>query len=101
MRELFEETGLVIADPGDPVWQWDFTVEWDNADHDTGHAEILRGAHSAVRTVEGQLDGRREDRHPRRALVEPRRAGRQRRAIRARHPALAHRPLAICDRLEP
>ncbi len=39
IRELFEETGLVIADPGDPVWQWDFTVEWDNADHDTGHAE--------------------------------------------------------------
>jgi 8-oxo-dGTP pyrophosphatase MutT (NUDIX family) len=39
IRELFEETGLVITDPGQPVWQYDFVVEWDNADHDTGHAE--------------------------------------------------------------
>jgi 8-oxo-dGTP pyrophosphatase MutT (NUDIX family) len=39
IRELFEETGLVITDPGPSVWQYDFTVEWDNADHDTGHAE--------------------------------------------------------------
>jgi 8-oxo-dGTP pyrophosphatase MutT (NUDIX family) len=39
IRELFEETGLAIADPGKPVWQYDFNVEWDNADHDTGHAE--------------------------------------------------------------
>jgi len=38
-RELFEETGLVITDPGTPVWHLDFVVEWDNADHDTGHAE--------------------------------------------------------------
>jgi 8-oxo-dGTP pyrophosphatase MutT (NUDIX family) len=44
VRELFEETGLVIDDPGTPVWNWDFVVEWDDADHDTGHAEyyVLR-----------------------------------------------------------
>ena len=39
IRELFEETGLAIADPGEPVWQYDFVVEWDKADHDAGHAE--------------------------------------------------------------
>jgi 8-oxo-dGTP pyrophosphatase MutT (NUDIX family) len=39
IRELFEETGLRIADPGEPVWNYDFVVEWDDADHDTGHAE--------------------------------------------------------------
>lgn len=39
IRELFEETGLVITDPGQPVWSYDFDVEWDAADHDTGHAE--------------------------------------------------------------
>jgi hypothetical protein len=32
-------TGLAIIDPGTPVWHYDFDVEWDNADHDTGHAE--------------------------------------------------------------
>jgi 8-oxo-dGTP pyrophosphatase MutT (NUDIX family) len=40
IRELLEETGLAIADPGAPVWRRDFVVEWDNADHDTGHAEF-------------------------------------------------------------
>jgi 8-oxo-dGTP pyrophosphatase MutT (NUDIX family) len=39
IRELFEETGLRITDPGDVVWTYDFDVEWDDADHDTGHAE--------------------------------------------------------------
>jgi 8-oxo-dGTP pyrophosphatase MutT (NUDIX family) len=39
IRELFEETGLEIVHPGEPVWNYDFVVEWDNADHDTGHAE--------------------------------------------------------------
>jgi 8-oxo-dGTP pyrophosphatase MutT (NUDIX family) len=39
IRELFEETGLAITDPGTPVWSLDFDVEWDDADHDTGHAE--------------------------------------------------------------
>jgi 8-oxo-dGTP pyrophosphatase MutT (NUDIX family) len=40
IRELFEETGLVIDDPGKPVWSHDFDVRWDDADHDTGHAEF-------------------------------------------------------------
>jgi 8-oxo-dGTP pyrophosphatase MutT (NUDIX family) len=39
IRELYEETGLVIDDPGEPVWSLDFVVQWDDADHDTGHAE--------------------------------------------------------------
>jgi 8-oxo-dGTP pyrophosphatase MutT (NUDIX family) len=39
-RELFEETGLVRDDLGDPVWNHDFVVQWDDADHDTGHAEF-------------------------------------------------------------
>jgi len=38
VRELEEETGLVVADLGEPVWSHDFVVEWDDADHDTGHA---------------------------------------------------------------
>ena len=40
VRELFEETGLTGVDLGEPVWAHDFTVEWDDADHDTGHAEF-------------------------------------------------------------
>jgi 8-oxo-dGTP pyrophosphatase MutT (NUDIX family) len=40
VRELFEETGLRIDDLGTPVWAHDFDVEWDDADHDTGHAEF-------------------------------------------------------------
>jgi len=40
IRELFEETGLVAAALGDPVWVHDFAVQWDAADHDTGHAEF-------------------------------------------------------------
>lgn len=39
-RELFEETGLSGVPLGAPVWQHDFVVEWDAADHDTGHAEF-------------------------------------------------------------
>ncbi|HEX3680685.1 MAG TPA: NUDIX domain-containing protein, partial [Galbitalea sp.] len=27
VRELFEETGLAIGDPGTPVWNYDFDVE--------------------------------------------------------------------------
>ncbi|MGV8911062.1 MAG: NUDIX hydrolase [Rhodoglobus sp.] len=38
MRELREETGLVVTDLDEPVWAHDFVVEWDDADHDTGHA---------------------------------------------------------------
>lgn len=37
-RELFEETGLEVDDLGDPVWEHDYEVEWDSADHDSGHA---------------------------------------------------------------
>ncbi|WP_411701282.1 NUDIX hydrolase [Conyzicola sp.] len=37
-RELFEETGLTGVDLGEPVYEHDFDVAWDNADHDTGHA---------------------------------------------------------------
>ncbi len=40
VRELEEETGLVIPNLGEPVWSHDFDVTWDAADHDTGHAEF-------------------------------------------------------------
>lgn len=40
LRELREETGLVLDDLGEPVWSHDFDVTWDAADHDTGHAEF-------------------------------------------------------------
>jgi 8-oxo-dGTP pyrophosphatase MutT (NUDIX family) len=40
VRELREETGIVITDPGEPVWSSDFAVTWDQADHDRGHAEF-------------------------------------------------------------
>ena len=39
VRELFEETGLVVDAVGEPVWSLDFDVAWDEADHDRGHAE--------------------------------------------------------------
>jgi 8-oxo-dGTP pyrophosphatase MutT (NUDIX family) len=39
-RELFEETGLSGIDLSAPVWSHDFDVAWDDADHDTGHAEF-------------------------------------------------------------
>ena len=39
-RELFEETGLTGVPLGHPVYAHDFDVAWDNADHDTGHAEF-------------------------------------------------------------
>lgn len=39
-RELFEETGLAVAALRGPVWSHDYDVEWDSADHDTGHAEF-------------------------------------------------------------
>lgn len=40
VRELFEETGLVLDTLGDPVWSHDFNVQWGATDHDTGHAEF-------------------------------------------------------------
>jgi 8-oxo-dGTP pyrophosphatase MutT (NUDIX family) len=40
-RELREETGLVDVSLSGPVWSHDFSVNWDAADHDTGHAEFF------------------------------------------------------------
>ena len=40
LRELLEETGLAMPSLGAPVWAHDFAVGWDDADHDTGHAEF-------------------------------------------------------------
>lgn len=39
IRELFEETGLVVDAVGEPIFTLDFDVTWDEADHDRGHAE--------------------------------------------------------------
>lgn len=40
-RELFEETGQVADDLGDPVWSSDFEVDYVGGDHDTGHVEFF------------------------------------------------------------
>ncbi|GAA4264634.1 NUDIX hydrolase [Frondihabitans peucedani] len=40
VRELREETGQVIADPGPVLFTEDFEVPWDAADHTHGHAEF-------------------------------------------------------------
>ncbi|WIB66039.1 NUDIX domain-containing protein [Curtobacterium sp. MCBD17_035] len=40
IRELREETGILIEDPGESVWSWDFAVDFDEADHDRGHSEF-------------------------------------------------------------
>lgn len=42
LRELYEETGLELCDLGEPVWNHDFVTEWDQADHDTGHAVFYK-----------------------------------------------------------
>ena len=39
IRELFEETGLVVDAVGESVFSLEFDVAWDAADHDLGHAE--------------------------------------------------------------
>lgn len=41
VRELREETGVEISTLGAPIWTHDFVVQWDSADHDTGHAEFF------------------------------------------------------------
>ncbi|WP_423924036.1 NUDIX hydrolase [Frigoribacterium sp. 2-23] len=41
IRELFEETGQVITDPGPVVRVDDFETPWDEADHTHGHAEFF------------------------------------------------------------
>jgi 8-oxo-dGTP pyrophosphatase MutT (NUDIX family) len=40
IRELREETGQVISDPGEVRFTEDFVVPWDAADHTHGHAEF-------------------------------------------------------------
>jgi 8-oxo-dGTP pyrophosphatase MutT (NUDIX family) len=39
VRELYEETGLVVGEVGASIHSFDFDVAWDEADHDRGHAE--------------------------------------------------------------
>jgi 8-oxo-dGTP pyrophosphatase MutT (NUDIX family) len=60
VRELREETGQVIADPGPVVRVDDFTVEWDDADHTHGHAEwfVVRLPHFEVADDEWTDDER-------------------------------------------
>ncbi|MEQ1736527.1 MAG: NUDIX hydrolase [Rhodoglobus sp.] len=54
LRELMEETGLVVPDLGEPVWAHDFTVQWDAADHDTGHAEFYTAVVDAFEPSDAQ-----------------------------------------------
>ena len=54
VRELEEETGLVIADLGEPVWAHDFVVQWNAADHDTGHAEFYTATVDAFEPSDAQ-----------------------------------------------
>ena len=59
-RELFEETGLTGIELGEPVWSHDFDVEWDSADHDTGHAEFYT---AVVDSFEPSSAGWTDDEH--------------------------------------
>ncbi|NYF10638.1 8-oxo-dGTP pyrophosphatase MutT (NUDIX family) [Leifsonia sp. AK011] len=60
VRELYEETGLRIDDLGEPVWSHDFDVVWDDADHDTGHAEFYT---AVVDTFEPSSEHWTEEEH--------------------------------------
>jgi 8-oxo-dGTP pyrophosphatase MutT (NUDIX family) len=62
IRELREETGQVVADPGPVVRVDDFEVEWDDADHTHGHAEwfVVRLPHFEV-ADDGWTDDERVD----------------------------------------
>jgi 8-oxo-dGTP pyrophosphatase MutT (NUDIX family) len=60
VRELYEETGLRIDDLGVPVWSHDFDVAWDDADHDTGHAEFYT---AVVDTFEPSSEHWTEEEH--------------------------------------
>ena len=61
-RELLEETGLTGVDLGAPVWSHDFAVEWDNADHDTGHAVFYSAVVDRFEPVDtGWTDDERVD----------------------------------------
>ena len=62
VRELFEETGLVVDDLGDPVWSLDFAVDYAGGDHDTGHAEYyLLRASAFIPSSENWTDDERID----------------------------------------
>jgi 8-oxo-dGTP pyrophosphatase MutT (NUDIX family) len=61
-RELLEETGLSGVDLGQPVWSHDFEVQWDSADHDTGHAEFYTATVDRFEpSQEGWTDDERVD----------------------------------------
>jgi len=62
VRELFEETGLTGIDLGQPVWTHDFDVQWDAADHDSGHAEFYTAVVDSFEpSQEGWTDDERVD----------------------------------------
>ena len=64
VRELEEETGLVVDDLGAAVWAHDFVVQWDAADHDTGHAEFYTATVDAFEPSDAQwTDAERVDVH--------------------------------------
>lgn len=62
IRELHEETGQMIDDPGEVVYTSDFEVEWDAADHTHGHAEfyVVRLPHFEI-VDDGWTDEERVD----------------------------------------
>jgi 8-oxo-dGTP pyrophosphatase MutT (NUDIX family) len=41
VRELKEETGRDFVVPLEPVWKYEFSVAFDQADHDRGYAEYF------------------------------------------------------------
>ena len=62
VRELLEETGLTGIDLGEPVWSHDFDVQWDAADHDSGHAEFYTAVVDRFEpSQEGWTDDERVD----------------------------------------
>ncbi len=65
IRELFEETGLAIDDPGEAGLAPRLRRRVGQRRPRHRPRRVLRGAHDAVRTVAGGLDRRREGRHPR------------------------------------
>lgn len=62
VRELQEETGLTGIELGLPVWNHDFDVQWDAADHDSGHAEFYTAVVDRFEpSQEGWTDDERVD----------------------------------------
>lgn len=41
VRELREETGREFEVPEEPIWRYEFSVSFDQADHDRGYAEYF------------------------------------------------------------